>query len=69
MQEILAQSLGREDMLEEATVTHSSGLVLCFVFIICNLNDEEDLQKIGQSFIYLFIYIFLNINLFILIGG
>ena len=58
MQEILAQSLGREDMLEEAMATHSSGLVLCFVFIIHNLNDEEDLQKIGQSFIYLFIFIF-----------
>ena len=30
--------------------SHSSGLVLCFVSIICNLNDEQDLQKIGQSF-------------------
>ena len=50
MQESLAKSLGREDALKEESATHSSGLVLCFVSIICNLCDEQDLQKIGRSF-------------------
>ena len=47
MQESLAKSLGREDALKEESATHSSGLVLCFVSITHNLNDEPGLQKIG----------------------
>ena len=47
MQEILAKYLGREDPLKEKMATHHIGLVLCFVSIICNLNDEPGLQKIG----------------------
>ena len=49
MQEVLARSLGRHDPLKEEMATPSSGLDLCVVFIIRNLN-EQDLQKIGQSF-------------------
>ena len=49
MQEILAKSLGQEDALKEESATHSSGLVLCFVSIIRNLNDEPGLQKIVWS--------------------
>ena len=50
MQEILAKYLGREDPLKEKMATHHIGLVLCFLSIICNLNDEPGLQKIGWSF-------------------